>query len=331
MLIDSESAWLEARKACITATKVAGILGVHPYETPLTVYQEMTGQREVEQSEAMELGQAMEPFIAAYYAKRHGLKLGEDVVKLDFARHPENPRFGATPDYGIPATSTLLECKWAGIHAARNFGDEESDEIPTHYLCQVQWQMFVTGYTKAILVVLTGFGKLKEFPVKADKGLHQKMAFHARKFLGEYIDGACPPPLTGHTPDTEALLRQHPADNGEVIAASYELEETIAELGRLVIASREQDVEIERLKNEIKAFMGDAAMLTTDEGKFTWKKTSPKPKTDFQAVADGLLTYACMVPDPALIRDEYARLMAEHTTTKEGTRTFRMPWKSERA
>lgn len=335
MLIDNEEAWLEARRTCITATKIAGILGIHPYETMRTIYEEMLGYREKETSEAMETGIAMEPYIAAHYAKKNGLDFGTDVVKLDFATHPNNPRFGATGDYLITSTDTLLECKWVGVNAARNFGPDDSDEIPAHYLLQCQWQMYVYGKPKAIVHALNGFGRWKTHPVKADKELHRRMAHHAAKFLGEYIDGDCPPPISGQQPDTDLLKEKFPASDGQLIAAPYELKETVAELGHKVVAMRDHELEIERLKNVLKEHMGEAAAMKSDEGTFTWKNNKDSVKTNWRTVTESLICYAkVMIQDPEVLDlfiREAVRLTNEFTETKPGPRVFRMPWRSDRA
>ena len=326
--------WLKARENCVCATEVAAILGLHPFETPRTVYESKKGLRDKAQTEAMWLGTELEPFIAAMFAKRYGaeegLELGKDIVKAGFYVHPERPRHGATPDYLLKEDG-LLECKWAGFNASFNFGPSDTDEVPTYYLIQCQWQMHVTGRKYVQLALLTGAGQLKRFRINRDDELIRRAAFKVDLFIGEYIEGDFPPPLSGHEPDSEWVKNRFPEDSGAVVAASYELEETIAELGKKVLAARQADLDIEALKNRIKEFMGDASVLQSDEGRFTWKRSADSEQTDWKSCFEGLRAYCSMRGDAELICAEADRLKAELTKPKPGSRRFLMPWKGERA
>ncbi len=329
----TEAEWLEARGGKITATRIAGILGLHPYETPMTVYEDMKGLRVKEENEAMWFGREIESFAAAMYAKRYGteekLVFGKDIVKAGFYVHPENDRHAATPDYLI-GDDGLLECKWAGLHAARNFGASDSDEVPTHYLLQCQWQMYVTGRKWGVLFLLSPFG-MKRFKIERDPELIRRIAFRGNLFLGEYIDSEMPPPLTGHDPDSEWIKNKYPQDSGEIVQADEAMEGLIAELGHLVIEDRKRKVEIEERKNQLKQFMGEASFLKSSEGDFSWKRSRDSWETDYEAAFQALTAYACMCPDPALIKAEAERLELDLTQGEEGVRRFLMPWKSERA
>jgi len=305
--------WLEYRNHCITASSVAAIVGLHPWETPRTLYERMKGlSTPKESTEAMEMGIDLEPFIAAMFAKRNGLTLGVDLVPngYDLLRHPENSRFAATPDY-LLGDDELVECKWAGVNTASSFGREASDEAPSHYLLQCQWQLFVTGRKLCHLAVLTPFG-FRSFKVKADAELQRRLAHFAAKFLGEYIDSDCPPPLTGHTPDTEWVKNKFPQDSGSVVRATDSIEEKIAELGHLTVQIKKLELEAEELLNQVKEFMGEASVLESDEGKFTYKSQSRSSIDSKKLRAD--------YPDAA-----------EACTTSVSFRVFRTPWKSEKA
>lgn len=305
--------WLAERGPCITATRVAAIVGLHPWETPRTVFEQITGLAdEKPMTEAMELGTELEPFIAAMFAKKNGLELGSDIVPngLTLHRHPNNQRFAATPDY-LFGNDALVECKWAGVNAAMSFGKEQSDEAPSHYLIQCQWQLYVTGRKLCWLAVLTPYG-LRQYKVEADPETHRRLAFHAAKFLGEYIDSATPPPLTGHDPDTEWVKKKFPNDDGTVVRATEKVEELIADLGHLTKKLAGLETEAEELRNQIKEFMGEASVLESDEGRFTYKQQSR------QSI------------DTKKLRAEFPEA-ADACTATTTFRVFRAPWKSEKA
>lgn len=311
-LIDNREAWLEARRNCISATDVAAIVGLHPYKTAHEVYLEKTGQKaEKEPNQAMQIGTDMEPFIAALYQKRYDAQ----IVKADFCTHPKHPELGCTPDYLI-GTDTVLEIKWCGIHAAQNFGDEGTDDIPAHYLCQVQWQCFITGRGHWVLYVLGPWGP-RRYEGKHSPEFTTRLSFQALKFWGEYIKSDCPPPLSGHQPDTEWVNGRAPLDDGSIVQASDELDSECADLGNDLIRLAELELEIEGKKNRIKEFIGEASILKTSSGSFTWKKSKDRDTTDWKAIAESLGA----TPEQ----------VAANTTTKEGSRVFRTPFATSKA
>lgn len=330
-------AWLAARQKTITATDIAAIVGLHPYETARTVYLRKTGQAdEKEQSEAMYLGTKLEPMIAEIYAEKNGLVFGEDIVPTGFMTAKDNPRHGATPDFLIKPTDTLLETKWAGPNAARNFGAEGTDETPAHYLLQVQWQLHCSGKAKAVLTVLTAYGKIKSFTIERDDELIRRLVFRANLFIGEYLDSQLPPPISGSEVDTALLASQWQAQDGKMIVADYALEEKIAELRDKITEQKAIELEVDQLKNMVREFMGDATVLESMEGKFTWKPNKDSVKTDYQVCFEGLLNYAKLMladdPEKAqLFINEAIRLTDAATTTKPGARVLRTPWRSERS
>lgn len=309
----SREQWLEERESCITASRIAALVGLNPWETPRTVYEQMKGlSAPKEQTEAMEMGTDLEPFIAAMFAKRNGLQIGTELVANGFAlwHHPDNPRFAATPDY-LLGEDALVECKWAGVNTAGSFGKEASDEAPAHYLLQCQWQMFVTGRKLCHLAVLTPWG-FRSYKLESDPETQRRLAFHAAKFLGEYIDSDCPPPLTGHNPDTEWVKQKFPEDSGSVIRATDSIEEKIAELGHLKLELKSLELKSSELENQIKEFMADASILESDEGRFTYKSQTRESI------------------DSKRLRSDYPEA-AEACSKTTSFRVFRTPWKSEKA
>jgi len=301
-------AWLEARRSVITATDIAAILGLHPYRTPREVYLDKMGLLpEVPENEPMYWGTALESPIAQRFAFSRGVV----PEKAGFTRHPDYPHFGATPDFLI-GKDALLEVKTAGINAGRNFGEAGSDFVPDQYLCQVMWQMFVTGRKKGFLAVLIAGQDYREYDIPYSEEMVRRMVFHASKFWGEYIQAETPPPISGAEPDTERLRSQHPLDDGSMIAASPEMEDIAAELGNLLEAQSNLDLEVEKRKNQLREFMGDAQVMTSIHGNFTWK-TGETLGVDWKALTKE-------APD----------LVAKHRT-KPPVRTFRTPFKSQKA
>lgn len=315
-ILQGSPEWLDARSKCITATDIAAILGLHPYKSPAQVYLDKTGEgRILEPNAAMQTGTHLEPSIAAWW----GIQNDKKPIHAEFAVHPTEPIFGASPDFLVD-DDAVLECKWCGQNAAKGFG-EGPDEVPAHYLLQVQWQLFVTGRKIGFLCVLGPWG-FREYTIQGDSELHRRMAHQARKFWHEYVLAEIAPPLSGSFGDKKLIEEMHPADDGQVIAATYELEEEIGELGKELVQIDELSKIAEGRKNRIKQFMGDAATLESTEGRFNWKSTKDRTEVDWQAVA-GEIAKAHGV--------DLAAAAEAFTSTKPGYRRFTTPWRTERA
>lgn len=333
-----KQAWLEARAKTITATDVSAILGLHPYRTARSVYEEKKGLAPyAEESEAMMIGQELEPFIAALYCRKKGLVYGTEVIPSGFVTHPQYPRHGATPDFHIPLTDELLECKYAGPNTARMFGEEETDEIPTHYLCQVMWQLHCTGKKRATLCLFTAFGKLKTYTIERDDEMIRRMVFRVNMFIGEYLDADMPPPISGHQPDTDCLNEKFArGDNDKLITATYEIEEVVEKLAAIRDQKREIELKESECLNQIREHMQDATVMETGHGNFTWRNNKDSVKTDYQTCFDGLRCYVQLMlaqdkEKSELLSSECVRLVNANTVTKPGARVLRTPFRSEKA
>lgn len=130
--IRSREEWLEDRKQDITASVIAALWGLHPYETMAGLYARHTGVEFPEQteSEVMQRGQDLEPVVAKRVAK---LKPEWDITKAnDYLRDPDLG-IGGTPDYWINSKAGLglLECKTVG---SAKFRREWTDETPPFWI-----------------------------------------------------------------------------------------------------------------------------------------------------------------------------------------------------
>lgn len=167
----TEAEWLAARRAGVTASEIAVLMGLSPYSSPYALYYQKLGVLpELEETDAMALGKHMESFVAAKFTERHPeFWLAGDGRWL-YAQ-PDRPWQMATPDRlvferppewagipdsqlgaGLPDLCAVLECKIDG--GSDEWGEDGSDQIPVHYRCQVLWQMDVMGVTTGYLACL---------------------------------------------------------------------------------------------------------------------------------------------------------------------------------
>ena len=309
--IEDRSEWLAERVNYLGGTDISAILGLNPYSSPLKVYHEKKGLKEPDpMNDAMQAGIDLEPYLAARFARETGLTL----VRSRTYRDPERPYLGVNPDYEIlEDPDALVEIKTAGFWVGKDFGEKGTDELPEQYLVQAMWQLAVTGKKTCYLVVLIAGQDFRRYKVERLEPMIQKLRFHADKFWNEYILGECPPPLSGHDYDSKFVSGKHPEDLGEVAEADERITDIVGELASQIAILKKAEAEVERLKTEIKAFMGSAGVLETCYGRFTWRKSKDGEKVDWKALVRGLC------PD--------CRVMMRSVTTPEvGNRPFLTPF-----
>lgn len=191
--------WTQARSGCVTATRIASVLGISSWDSPFSLWHRMRGTipDEVEETAEMEWGTRHEPAIAAKFQERHP----EWVVEggLGTWMHQDRPQQRCTPDriltrHGL--FEALLEAKTAP-HGDDGWGPDGSTQIPVQYEAQVQWQMDVMGLPLTYVAVLIQGYDYREYEIRADTEAQAFMRERAAEFLAS-LDAGTPPKLDGH-------------------------------------------------------------------------------------------------------------------------------------
>lgn len=340
---------LALRRTGIMATDVGIICNVNPYETPLHLWLEKTG-REVpdddpDRDERFAMGHALEPVTRAAFERRHGVTVRHDIPTT--LRSTPDVVVGATPDGIIDAWQTGWEGKSHTVALRGRYGEEGTDEVPTHELLQCQTGMLVTGLRAWRLSVFLD-NKVKHFNISADDGMHSDILEVSARWWRDYIVADKPPPITPAHPETDRLLRRiHPRDNGMIRGAADDEKLLILELRRVLAEHEAQGDEVERLKDLIKDAIGDDAGLQFSEDKrdrVTWKKSKDSKEVDWQSAAyDFAGRIQLLASHPLLIEEcgygiglgaQLRPLIdairagidaASYTTTKPGSRRFLTP------
>ncbi|MDI3330664.1 MAG: YqaJ viral recombinase family protein [Micrococcus sp.] len=132
----------------VSASKVGALLGLSTYDSAYSLWAKATGRLDTDQrdTKATQRGNLMEATLLEYLR----LELGDDYRVTGGASyvHPDNPTWTAAPDGHVyegrrRTPFALVECKTA--RHAEDWGREGTAEIPAGYLCQIAWQMYVTG------------------------------------------------------------------------------------------------------------------------------------------------------------------------------------------
>lgn len=283
---------LAQRATGVSASEVAAICGLSPYEGAFSVWAKKKGLLTVEMSDEMYLGHLLEPVIADMYARRTP---GVTLRISDTLTHPTERWAMATPDrFVTPADGPeyLLECKSGGVHAAKEWGDGD-DDIPLAYLCQTQWQLYVTGLARCDVAGYVG-GELRFHTIQRHDGIIKALVTKCRAFYETHLVGGVEPEIDYRESTTNALAKMFPEAREPLRDGSQEESSLIVEY--LAAHARTVDAEAEkgRLANALRSAIGDAEGFSTATGKATWK--APKGgKTEWKAVAEAMKADAATI------------------------------------
>jgi putative phage-type endonuclease len=278
------------RTAFIGSTDAAPILGLSPWKTALDVFLEKRGLAEREpadpqRAKVLNRGRRLEPVVLEMLADETGIQAVRRNVRYVHKTYP----FLAAEIDAETADERNIEVKTASIFRLRDWGDVGTDELPTHYLCQVQHQMMVTGRSWTIVPVLFGGDELKIYEVERDEAIIHNLRQREIEFWQEHVLPGIPP-----LPRTAAdLARQFPRDSGKTVQLPPACAEDLFNLrmGRVTIKRIEEDNA--QLEFRLKALMADASVLEYEGTTVaTWKTQLSKRidlerlRRDFHEVAE---------------------------------------------
>lgn len=272
------AAWLERRRESIGASESAGILGVSPWSSPLSVWASKVLDPEPDEpSEPMIWGTLLEPTILAEYSRRRGV----DVAHHDQSVSIRHPRFVATrmsctPD-GIAADGGLVEAKAVNAYA---LGDWE-DGAPLYYRVQLQHQLAVTGRDHGTLVALIGGQKLVWHDEERSAEFIETLEDACARFWRDFVLPGIQPPATATPGDIRALERMHPSDSGETIDLPAGFAELDARLDEIREIIKPLEAEEKDIKARLKAAIGGATfgVIPGVDGRWAWKSQDRKEYT----------------------------------------------------
>ena len=195
----SHEQWLEMRRTGITGTRITGIMGVSPWETPRSVYLDLLGLKpDKDQTEPMYWGTTLEDIVAKEFAKRTGYK----VRRVNYMLQHKTFDFllGNIDRLIIDGKKKgVLECKNVGAYKA----DEWKDGVPLHYEYQLQFYLCLTGLDFGYLAALIGGQKYVYHRIERNDELINAMIEYATEFWYGQVQPKLEPPVTER--DTELL------------------------------------------------------------------------------------------------------------------------------
>ena len=220
-------AWLEERRKGLGGSDVAALFGVHPWESPYSLWLDKTGQTPLDAREddvRLEVGKELEPLTRRLYMRETGRFVVPGGNEVIFDK--ECPWLCGSLDGRVdsddnsPSVGTgVFEGKTAMIFVK---GAWDKGAIPLYIQIQVQTYMAVTGYTwgSVACLVLGAKEPLIIRDVARNNKFIAALRFKASEFWETYVLTGNPPPVDGSAATTRALKALYPEDTGQVVTLS---------------------------------------------------------------------------------------------------------------
>ena len=340
----SEEEWLAARRAGITGSDIAAIVGAHPYLSPFDIWLNKKGidpfkgsyTRQRERRAHFARGKALEPVLINLHAAATGAHLIANAYGI--FTHPQFPWAIGTPDALSAVDSLGGEYKAPGWRIVR---EHWTDGIPIEAEVQARWYQFVTDADRWDVVGLLGEeaqlaaltdaevsaaeliekGRLRIVPVPRDRELEGLLCERAEQFLVDYVQKDVPPPPQEGELSNWVRVR-YPNHNERIVEVAdpniHELAATLLGIGNKLHELTKEKGECEDI---FKQMIADSAGLIGVGGptswQVTWKKAKDSRAVDAAAALDTLKKSSQEVIRVAAIEAEKA-----HVVTIPGSRRF---------
>jgi putative phage-type endonuclease len=232
---------------CMTASKVAAVLGLSPWQSRFSLWYEMAGAVEHQAgTPQQDRGHYLEDGVARWVADQHGLMLRPGGCW----RNRERPWQVASPDRLV--VDAVVEVKTSADWEA--WGPDGTDEIPAYYRTQAVWQCDTLGVDTCYVGVLLPRLELRSYVIHPAPGEAEYIRDECRAFL-DSIEAGQPPDVDKHSETYRVLRALHPDIDG----TDAELPAAVATAyARAVLGLRVAEDEHVRCRNEIAQHMGSA-------------------------------------------------------------------------
>lgn len=269
--------WDAARVGlCITATEIAAVLGLSPWQSRFSLWHKKAGlpTPPFQSNPAVEWGNRLEDAVAQKWLDEHD---GWGTAAGGTWRHVDREWQRATPDRfaftGRGRTLELLEVKTSPF--GDDWGPAGSDVLPIYYQCQIQWQLDTVGLHVCRVAVLISGHDYREYTVEYDADDARMMREAAARFL-KSVEADERPPIDG-ADATYQTIRVQPNGREDVdveisaeLAADYDIAQQ---------AGKAAHAELNRARGRILDAIGTGYRAVHNDRRIAYRTVNPDGTT----------------------------------------------------
>ena len=249
------------RRTTLGASEIAAVCGMDPFRGPWDVWADKLGLDIREEFAESDMGHLFERPLLEHYSRKTGVVLVYPGTMI----HPIHEWVSATPD-GL-AADRVVQVKVVGANMAHKW----DAGVPQYVVCQVQWEMFVTGLPLAVVVACVGGTDYRALDVPADSEIQQSLFEIGREFWESHVLTGAPPEPDASEACRKALSARYRKISGEMVPATRELVELAYQHKRLGKQAKALEEERDAIGNTLRLAIGDRSGFDWEDGRCTWK------------------------------------------------------------
>ena len=262
--------WRKRRKEGIGGSDAAGVLGLNPYKSSISVYMDKIDEVQVgnsyedEVSYRMELGNKLKNFVANEFM----LKTNKKVRNVNgILRNDKYPFALANIDRAIIGEKAFLECKVTNSYSKKLW----QKEVPIYYQVQCYHYMAVTGATHCYIAVLIGNEDLVIHKIERNEELINQIMDLEKSFWDKCVLGNSLPIPDG-SDDYSKMLQSLYKDSTDEELILFEKTDFLNRYDEVCELIKDLEMEKKSVEQYLQLQMKEYEVAYLGDRKITWKK-----------------------------------------------------------
>lgn len=266
----SKFEWRKRRKEGIGGSDAAGVLGLNPYKSSISVYMDKIDEVQVgnsyedEVSYRMELGNKLKNFVANEFM----LKTNKKVRNVNgILKNDKYPFALANIDRAIVGEKAFLECKVTNSYSKKLW----QKEVPIYYQVQCYHYMAVTGATHCYIAVLIGNEDLVIHKIERNEELINQIMDLEKSFWDKCVLGNSLPIPDG-SDDYSKMLQRLYKDSTDEELILFEKTDFLNRYDEVCELIKDLEMEKKSVEQYLQLQMKEYEVAYLGDRKITWKK-----------------------------------------------------------
>lgn len=266
--------FLDGRRKGLGGSDIGAILGVSTFKSAVDVFLDKTQPRQEEaHNELFYWGHALEPIIIDRFERDNDAAV---LRELPVKAHPDYEWMLANIDGKIVPQEKphgILECKTVSAFGSKEWGIEDTDQVPLSYLAQVVWYMAVYDLDYAVIAALIGGNQFRQYRVERDGDMEKTLIDAGNRFWHDHV-------LAGVAPEIKSksdALRLYAKDDGSAVDVGDDVYTAYLDLKTLKGESKDLELKIEQKELALIRAVGEASQINYNGAPLaTWKHQQRK-------------------------------------------------------
>lgn len=258
----------------MTASKVAAVLGLSPWESRFSLFYRMAGGLPEEpQTPELARGHYLEDGVARWLADAYDLNMTpggcwRNRSRLWQVASPDRLAVDAISDTEL-RPHAVVEVKTAAKF--EDWGPDGTDEVPPYYRAQAVWQMDTLGVPRCYMGVLLPFLELRGYVIEPEPGEAEYIREECREFL-DSLEAGDPPDVDDHDATWTALRNLNP----DIVDEDSLIDDVLAfDYARAVLQLKKAEAEHILRRNQLAQHMGLARRAVYDDRTLAIRQPGP--------------------------------------------------------